>query len=156
AYIEVGPSSPFVGDRLRDSGLRRDYGVSISSIQRGDDYMPLPSADARIFPGDVLGVIGTDDQLKALNEALEGWRKNCVAPTAQPKVELSSITLTDNSPIIGMPLSQTDIQKDYYSMLVKIQRGEEKFIQPTPDVVLRAGDTIWVVGDPSQIDRMKA
>ncbi|MDE6297889.1 MAG: cation:proton antiporter, partial [Muribaculaceae bacterium] len=156
AYIEVGPSSPFVGDRLRDSGLRRDYGVSISSIQRGDDYMPLPSADARIFPGDVLGVIGTDDQLKALNEALEGWRKNCVTPTYQPKVELSSITLTDSSPIIGMPLSQTDIQKDYYSMLVKIQRGEDKFIQPTPDVVLNAGDTIWVVGDPTQFDRMKA
>ncbi|MDE6682708.1 MAG: cation:proton antiporter, partial [Muribaculaceae bacterium] len=112
AYIEVGSSSPFVGDRLKDSGLRRDYGVSVSSIQRGDDYMPLPSADARIFPGDILGVIGTDDQLKALNEDIECWRKSAVAPSIQPKVELSSIKLTDKSPIIGMPLGQTDIQKD--------------------------------------------
>lgn len=156
AYIEVGPSSPFVGDRLRDSGLRRDYGVSISSIQRGDDYMPLPSAEARIFPGDILGVIGTDDQLKALNEDIECWRKSAVAPTIQPKVELSSIKLSSTSPIIGMPLGQTDIQKDYYSMIVKIQRGEDNFIQPRPDVALQAGDTIWVVGDPGQFERMKA
>ncbi|MDE6409063.1 MAG: cation:proton antiporter [Muribaculaceae bacterium] len=156
AYIEVGSSSPFVGDRLKDSGLRRDYGVSVSSIQRGDDYMPLPSADARIFPGDILGVIGTDDQLKALNEDIECWRKSAVAPSIQPKVELSSIKLTDKSPIIGMPLGQTDIQKDYYSMIVKIQRGEDNFIQPTPDVELQSGDTIWVVGDPSQFERMKS
>jgi len=60
AFIEVDLSSPFVGDRLKDSGLRRDYGVSVTSIQRGDDYMPLPSKDARIFPGDVLGVLGND------------------------------------------------------------------------------------------------
>ena len=155
AYIEVGSSSPFVGDRLKDSGLRRDYGVSVSSIQRGDDYMPLPSAEARIFPGDILGVIGTDDQLKALNEDIECWRKSAVAPAVQPKVELSSIKLSDNSPIVGIPLGQTDIQKDFYSMIVKIQHGEDDFIQPTPDVVLHAGDIIWVVGDPSQFNRMK-
>ena len=155
AYIEVGSSSPFVGDRLKDSGLRRDYGVSVSSIQRGDDYMPLPSAEARIFPGDILGVIGTDDQLKALNEDIECWRKSAVAPAVQPKVELSSIKLSDTSPIVGIPLGQTDIQKDFYSMIVKIQHGEDDFIQPTPDVVLHAGDIIWVVGDPSQFNRMK-
>ncbi len=156
AYIEVGSSSPFVGDRLKDSGLRRDYGVSVSSIQRGDDYMPLPSANARIFPGDILGVIGTDDQLKALNEDIECWRKSAGTPAVQPKVELSSLTLTETSPIIGMPLGQTNIQKDYYSMIVKVQRGDNLFVQPTPDTILQAGDTIWVVGDPGQFSRMKA
>lgn len=156
AYIEVDPSSPFVGDRLRDSGLRRDYGVSVSSIQRGEDYMPLPSADARIFPGDILGVIGTDDQLKQLNEDIDASRRMAVAPTQQPKMELSSITLTGKSPIIGIPLGETDIQKDYYSMIVKVQRGEDNYIQPSPDVVLEAGDTIWVVGDPAQFKRMKS
>lgn len=155
AYIEVDPSSPFVGDRLKDSGLRRDYGVSISSIQRGDDYMPLPSADARIFPGDILGVIGTDDQLKQLNEDIDSYKKAAAAPTLQPKVELSSLTLTDRSPIVGIPLGETDIQKDFYSMIVKIHRGEDTFISPSPTVVLRPGDTIWVVGDPDQFKRMK-
>jgi len=156
AYIEVDPTSPFVGDRLRDSGLRRDYGVSVSSIQRGDDYMPLPSADARIFPGDVLGVIGSDDQLKLLNEDIEAAKAAVAAiPVHQHKVELKSILLSENSPIINIPLGHTDIQKDYYSMIVKIQRGESEFLQPMPDTVLRAGDTIWIVGDPEFIPKMK-
>ena len=75
AFIEIDNNCPFVGDKLKDSGLRSDYGVSVSSISRGDDYMPLPSPDARIFPGDVLGVIGNDEQLRKLNEDLDAATK---------------------------------------------------------------------------------
>ena len=156
AYIEVGQSTPFVGDKIKDTGLRRDYGVSISSIQRGDDYMPLPSPMARIFPGDILGVIGSDDQLKHLNEDIEEARVAYAArPHMQHKAELKSLKLTEKSPIIGLPLGETNIQKDYYSMIVKIQRGEDEFIQPAPQTVLCAGDIIWVVGDPDFFDKMK-
>ncbi len=156
AYIQIGQCAPFVGDKIKDSRLRDDYGVSISSIQRGDDYMPLPSPMARIFPGDILGVIGSDDQLKKLNEDIEAFEQACcsVAPT-QHKAELKSIRLTDSSPIVGMPLGKTNIQKDYYSMIVKVQRGEDEFIQPGADMVLRPGDAIWVVGDPDYFDKMR-
>lgn len=156
AYIQVGQCSPFVGDKIKDSRLRDDYGVSISSIQRGDDYMPLPSPMARIFPGDILGVIGSDDQLKKLNEDIEASEHACSAvKVTQHKVELKSIRLTEHSPIVGMPLGQTNIQKDYYSMIVKVQRDEDEFIQPEADMVLQAGDAIWVVGDPSYFDKMR-
>ncbi len=156
AYIQIGQCAPFVGDKIRDSRLRDDYGVSVSSIQRGDDYMPLPSPMARIFPGDILGVIGSDDQLKKLNEDIESYEHACNAMSVtQHKVELKSIRLTGHSPIVGMPLGQTDIQKDYYSMIVKVQRGEDEFLQPGPDMVLRPGDAIWVVGDPAYFDEMK-
>ena len=156
AYIEIEGSAPFVGDRIKDARLREDYGVSVSSIQRGDDYMPLPSPMARIFPGDVLGVIGSDDQLKRLNEDLEQSARACsaVAPV-QHKVELASIKLTDSSPIVWRQLSQTNIQKDFYSMIVKVQCGDTCFESPSPNMELRPGDIIWVVGDPAYFDKMK-
>lgn len=67
---------------------------------------------ARIFPGDILGVIGSDDQLKKLNEDIEAFEQACcsVAPT-QHKAELKSIRLTDSSPIVGMPLGKTNIER---------------------------------------------
>lgn len=155
AYIEVGPYTPFVGDKLKDSGLRRDYGVSVSSIQRGDMLLPLPSVEARIFPGDVLGVIGTDDQIKHLNDdmqkAEEAMRSLAVT---QPECKLQSIRLTEKSPIIGKPLAQTNIREDYYSMIVKVRRGDE-YVSPAPNTVLQAGDVVWVVGDPTQFEQMR-
>lgn len=155
AFIEIDNNCPFVGDKLKDSGLRSDYGVSVSSISRGDDYMPLPSPDARIFPGDVLGVIGNDEQLRKLNEDLDAATKaGIMLNIKQNPVDLSSIRLETDSPIVGVPLKNTDILHDYYSMIVKIKRGDD-FIQPLPDVTLQPGDVVWVVGDPEYADRMK-
>ena len=156
AYIDVTYASPFVGEKIKDSKLRSEYGVSISSIQRGDDYMPLPSPMARIFPGDVLGVIGSDEDLKRLNHDMEEAEKlsGKINPL-QHKVDLRSVLLSDKSPIINIPLGKTNIQKDFYSMIVKVQRGEDEYLHPTPDIVLQSGDVIWVVGDPEYIEKMR-
>lgn len=155
AFIEVGPSTGFVGDRLKDSGLRRDYGVSISSIQRGHELIPLPSGNARIFPGDIIGVIGTDEQIKKLNDDIE-LEKNAFTAreVTRPEVDLKSIRLTSRSPIVGVALKDTDIRGQYYSMLVKVLRGDD-FIQPVPSLVLKPDDVVWVVGDPKQFAAIK-
>lgn len=156
AYIEVGPYCSFVGDRIEDSGLRSEYGVSISSIHRGERLMPLPPKESRIFPGDILGVIGTDDQIKRLNDDIE--REAAAArklKTYQPTVELQSVRLTKDSPIVGMPLANTDLRHDYYSMIVKIQTPDGEFIQPEGSTVLQPGDVVWLVGDVSEFEKIK-
>ncbi|MCH5241606.1 MAG: cation:proton antiporter [Muribaculaceae bacterium] len=156
AYIEVGAYCPFVGDKLKDSGLRNEYGVSIASIQRGERTMPLPSVDARIFPGDILGVIGNDEQIKRLNDDIERDEKAYRSVEVfNSKVELRSLTLSDKSPVINVPLGETDIRKDFYCMIVKVQRGEDVFEQPGADTILRDGDIVWVVGDPEKMEEMK-
>ncbi len=156
AWVEAGPGCGFVGDRLKDSGLRSRYGVSVSAIRRGDKTMPLPGGDTRIFPGDIIGVIGTDDQIKHLNDDLEAAAQRFEArQEPRREVELKSIQLTPGSPVIGRPLSQTDIRGDYYAMIVKIQKCDGSFVQPTPDLVLQPGDLLWVVGDPKEFIKMK-
>ena len=156
AYIEVGRGATFIGERLSNSGLRDRFGVSISSIQRGQVMMPLPSGNTRIFPGDILGVIGTDDQIKQLNDVLEAETRSYEAKvTPTPEVSLRSILLSVNSPIIEKPLAETDLRGDYYCILVKVQRADGEFVPVDPETVLHAGDRIWVVGDESQFARMK-
>lgn len=155
AYIQVGPGSLFVGDRLKDSGLRHDYGVSISSIQRGQLSIPLPGGDTRIFPGDILGVIGTDDQIKSLNDDIEKAEKVTEQfASSGSKVELKSILLTKDSPIVNKPLATTRIREDFDSMLVKVSRDNEYF-SPEPATVLQPGDLVWVVGDAEKMQGMK-
>lgn len=156
AFIEIDQDTPFVGDRLIDSGLRRDYGVSVSSIQRGENYMPLPSKDARVFPGDVLGVIGSDEQLRRLNQDIEQAHLASMKTELprQEHVELSSIKLKETSPVVNRYLRDTDIRHDFYSMIVKVQR-EDEFFDPDPALILKPEDVIWVVGDPNFFPQLK-
>ncbi len=156
AYIRVGAGVPFVGDRLRDSHLRSQYGVSVSSIQRGQQLLPLPEGDTRIFPGDILGVIGTDEQIKALNDNIDQMTKAAENEYQAPvKVELNTIKLSEDSPIVGKPLSSLNIRDLYYTMVVKVLKLDGSYVSPDPETILEPGDTIWVVGDPKEFVKMK-
>lgn len=156
AYLRIGPSAPFVGDRLIDSHLRRDYGVSVYSITRGDLFLPLPDKETRIFPGDVIGVIGTDDQIKRLNDAIEESERTAHLNTApRPRTELCSIRLTADSPLAGKPIAETNLRQDYHSMIVKIRRGHNDYMNPRPDTCLEPGDTVWIAGDPALIQQLQ-
>ena len=154
AYLDIKPQCRFAGDRLKDSGLRSEFGVSVSSIRRGDEFIPLPTGDTRLFPGDTLGVIGTDSQIKRLNDEFDRASSQNKESLKHPDIELKSILLTPNSPIINRPLYETDLRNDYFCMVLLVQRGDMEF-NPTPDTVLEAGDLLWIVGDPSQFDKMK-
>ncbi len=155
AYIDIKPSCRFAGDKLKDSGLRSEYGVSVSSIRRGDDFIPLPTGDTRIFPGDTLGIIGTDSQIKRLNDEIDNISSQKKDTLRHPDIELKSILLTQDSPIIDRPLFETDLRNDYFCMVISVQRGDSEFINPNPSTVLQAGDLLWIVGDPAQFDKMK-
>ncbi|MDE5813171.1 MAG: TrkA C-terminal domain-containing protein, partial [Muribaculaceae bacterium] len=155
AYVDIKPNCRFAGDRLKDSGLRSEFGVSVSSIRRGDEFIPLPSGDTRIFPGDTLGVIGSDSQIKRLNDEIDRTCQLKKDSLRRPDIELKSILLTPKSPIIERPLRETDLRNDYFCMVLSVQRGDGEFITPGPDTVLEAGDLLWIVGDPAQFDKMK-
>ena len=157
AYINVGQGSPFAGDRIVDSGLRRDYGVSISSIQRGLTVMPLPDKDARIFPGDILGVIGTDEEIQQLNKDIEAYEHaNALHPVNNSQMDIYNVRLSPGSPLIGKTLSNSRLRKDYFSMLLKVTRDDDTLDVPlSPDLLFQAGDRLWLVGDPSSIHKIK-
>ncbi len=153
AYIGVDAGTPFVGDRICDSGLRRDYGVSVSSIQRGMHTITLPDKDARIFPGDVLGIIGTDDQIQHLNSEIEAYRKAYEAqPVQECETKLRSVRLTDQSSLAGKSLRNARIREDHYSMLVRVVDEQGNDIQISPELVFRPGMTLWLVGDKKEVN----
>ncbi len=145
AYMTVGYDCPFVGEQLKNSGLRSRYGVSVSSIQRGNNTIMVPGADARIFPGDILGIIGSDEEIQTLLPVVEASDDNDNA-TPNDDIRLTSIRLTDTSSIIGETLVSSGLRDKYESLLVAVQIGDD-YIQPTPGRKFQPGDVLWLVGD---------
>lgn len=149
AYMTVGYKCPFVGERLRNSGLRSSFGVSVSSIQRGGQMIMVPGADERIFPGDVLGVIGTDDEIQKLLPVVESENDD-VDETSKMNVKLTGIHLKATSPLIGKTIVSSDFRNTWEALLVAVQR-DETYLQPDVSIIFAEGDTVWVVGDTKRI-----
>lgn len=153
AYITVGYKCPFVGMRLRDSNLRTDYGVSISSITRGPKVISVPSGQERIFPGDILGVIGTDDQIARLLPVIESDSAEDSETAAAVDHVFTSVTLTPNSPLLGKTIVGANVGVQYSSLVVAVERDGD-FIANLGDMTFRPADTIYLVGRPADIRAM--
>ena len=153
AYMTVGYDCPFVGDRLRNLDLRTRYGINLVNIQRGGKSHPVPSGDMRIFPGDVLGVIGTEEQIQRMLPLVEAQNEH--AESAIPEVKFTHFAISAKSPIVGQRLENTRLREDYGALLVAVQRGEDDYISPTPDLLFKAGDILWIVGNPKQLAQLK-
>ena len=153
AYMTVGYGYPYVGEKLQDSGIRQRCGVNISTIQRGGNLIPVPAGDTRIFPGDVLGVIGTDEQIQNLLEIVE---RDVEEPTEDTSTDykLTSVQLSESSPLIGKTVAQSRLSTDYSTLLVSINRNEE-FITPAATTVFEPHDILWVVSTPKIIATLR-
>ena len=153
AYMRVGQDCPFIGDRLRNLDLRARYGVNLVNIQRGSKYYPVPSGEMRIFPGDVLGVIGTEEQIQRMLPLVEA--ENETTETPDTDVRFVHFALKENSPIVGEKLENARLREDYGALLVAVQRGETDYISPTPDMTFKPGDILWIVGKPMNLASLK-
>ena len=153
AYIRVGYSSPFVGKKLIDSDMRRRYGVNVASIQRGGEIIAVPNGNERLFPGDVIGVIGTDELIEELLPVVE--MEELSHENQVSDMKLTSIHLSETSPLIGQTSASAQIRDRYKALLVAIQHSDGSYDHPTGSTVFYAGDVLWMVGDPKILKHLK-
>ena len=154
AFMTVGSGCPFVGERLMDSNIRRNYGVNVVGIQRASRYIPIPNGRTRIYPGDVLSVIGTDEQISDMLPKVEATLPEDTSAIDPSQVKLASILLDDSSPLIGKTPQSTSLRDSYNALVVAVDRGEEH-IDSRPDLVFEKGDIVWLVGVTSEINKLK-
>ena len=154
AYMTVGYDCPFVGEKLKNSNLRKVYGVNIASITRGANCYPVPNGEMRIFPGDHMAVIGTDEQIQTLLPIVEQSSEVTVVPFDKHNMEFVHFELSETSPILGKTVAEAGLRDEYASLLVAIQRGDE-YIKPTGDEKFEAHDVIWIVGNAKRLMTLK-
>ena len=154
AYMTVGHDCPFVGEKLRNLDLRSRYGVNLVNIQRAGKLHPVPTGDMRIFPGDVLGVIATEDQIQRMLPLVEAQNEPADVPPYND-IKFVHFAISEHSPIVGKALEKANLRENHGALLVAVQRNEGDYISPTPDLVFRAGDILWIVGDPKLLAPLK-
>lgn len=157
AYMTVGYGCPFVGERLLHSNIRQHYGVNLVGIQRGGEGIALPSGETRIFPHDVIAVVGTDEQIQRLLPIVEAAGDHTDDGGADPaNFKLTAITLGEQSPLLGKSAVTSNLRRDYKALILALQRGDGEFVDIDGNERFAPGDVVWVVGDPHMISVLNA
>lgn len=144
ARMAVSGSSRLVGEKLMTTDLHRRYGVNVVTIQRGAKFIAAPAGNDRLFPGDVVGVIGTDEQLQAVLPVIESPEEETGESINPADYRLRDFTLSEISPLIGLTPAQARLRDRHSTMVVAIKRGEE-WLENPGGAVFEAGDQLWAV-----------
>jgi CPA2 family monovalent cation:H+ antiporter-2 len=143
--FEIASESSLAGKTLRELQLRENLGINIAFIKRGELTIQIPNKLERLFPGDEICVIGTDDQVEQFSQHLKANEiKETVATTNN--LVLKQIEL-NNPEFIGISVGQSKLRERTNGLLVGIERNGQRILNPESNIVLQKDDILWIVGN---------
>lgn len=149
--IELPTGSYYEGKTLVEARIREEFGVNIAMIERGDITLVIPDRDERLFPKDILSVIGTDEQLKRFKEHLEVTRREPQYTVTKREVSLQSFIVDEESALLNKSIRASGIRERSKGLIVGIERNKERILNPESTVLFHLNDKVWVVGNEKRI-----
>jgi CPA2 family monovalent cation:H+ antiporter-2 len=151
----IPSESLWAGLTLRELNFGHKYGVHVASVLRGLRRINIPGANVRLFPGDVIQVIGTDEQLAEF-----GRQTDRVAAGAEDEdferreMQLSQIVITAESPFLGRTIRESGLRDKYRCLVVGVEQSDGNLHAPQVSVPFEEGDIVWVVGEKDDVKRL--
>lgn len=150
--IDVPTDTAWAGKSLRELGLSNLYGVHVSSILRGHRRINIPGGDDKVFPGDRLQVIGSDEQLTAFSKAVSGNVTEADPDVEKREMHLRQIVIDKNGRFSGRTLGESGIRDKYNCMVVGIEEGKENLSAVNASYRFRPDDIVWIVGEAPDLE----
>ena len=149
----VPADSLWGGKTLKELDLGKKYGVHVASIIRGKHRLNIPGGENRIYPGDTLQVIGTDDQLSVFTtqaEKVSDYHSD--DDFEKREMYLKQFVIVAGSPFCERTIRECGVRNKYHCLVVGIELTTgDSLHKPDVNLPLNEGDILWVVGEKDNL-----
>lgn len=150
AEFDIAKESNLAGKTLEELSIREQFGINIASIRRGDVLINIPIRTERLFPGDEISVIGTDDQVKEFKIYLDKNEIDVPEEVEQTDIILQKLELR-NRVCIGKSIRESGIREKTHGIIVGIERNGKRILNPESHLILEDSDILWIAGEKKKI-----
>ena len=152
--FEIRQECPLAGKQLQELALREQYGVNIALIERGNLSIIVPDRYERMYPGDKISVIGTDEQLGKIKDLFESPQVDLVeAETKDKEISLHNLTITRGSRLFRKTIRKSGLREQAKALVVGLERNGERILNPDSAITLLDNDIIWIVCNKIKLDK---
>lgn len=150
AEFEIAKESNLAGKTLVELSIREQFGINIASIRRGEVLINIPSSSERLFPGDEISVIGSDEQVKEFQIYLIKNEIERPEIVEQTDIILQKLKLK-NRVCIGKSIRESEIREKTHGIIVGIERNGKRILNPESHLILEESDILWIAGEKRKI-----
>lgn len=152
--FEIRPEFPLAGKQLQELALREQFGVNIALIERGNLSIIVPDRYERMYPGDKISVIGTDEQLGKVKDLFEaGDLDSGEEHSRDREISLQNLTITRDSRLFKKTIRKSGLRGQAKALVVGLERNGERILNPSSSMTLEDNDIIWIVCNKNQLER---
>ena len=153
--VMVSNSSPLARKTLLESGLGKDYDLTVLAIERDGASLSPIGRDTVVQAGDLLTVECKVDSLisarQALGLTIEAERKLDLESLEPGNVGLIEATLAPRSSLVGRTLRDVRFRDRYGFTALAIWRHGEAITEKLRDVPLQFGDALLLQGPTHRV-----
>jgi CPA2 family monovalent cation:H+ antiporter-2 len=142
--FDIAPTSNIAGKTLEELRIREELGINIAFIKRGEIMINIPNKNERLFPGDEICIIGTDNQVKEFKSYLH-QNEIEVPEIYETDIILKQLELKDEE-FIGATIRDSQLREKTNALIVGIERSGRRILNPESNMILEKNDILWVVG----------
>jgi CPA2 family monovalent cation:H+ antiporter-2 len=143
--FEIAPTSNIAGKTLEELSIREQLGINIAFVKRGEITINIPSRNERLFPGDEICVIGTDTQVAAFKKYLDQHEIDVSPLATESDIVLQQLELI-NEAFIGKSIRDSELREKTRGLIVGLERGGKRILNPESKLILEKNDILWIVG----------
>lgn len=143
--FEIAPTSNIAGKTLEKLSIREQLGINIAFIKRGEITINIPRRNERLFPGDEICVIGTDLQVAAFKKYLDQHEIDIPPTVTESDIVLQQLELI-NEAFIGKSIRDSELREKTRGLIVGLERGGKRILNPESKLILEKNDILWIVG----------
>ena len=150
--FDIPADSLWAGYTLRELNLGNKYGVHVASIIRGLHRINIPGANVRLFPGDTIQVIGTDEQLSEFSRQVERVSNAAEENEIEKReMHLKQFVVDAQSPFLNTTIKDSGIRNGFRCLVVGVEKDNGNLMSPEAHMLLGEGDVVWVVGEKEDV-----
>ena len=160
ADLTLNEGSPLAGQSLREAAIGRDYGLTVVSVQRGEQSMRAPGANFVLRGGDQLVVEGSSERLLAAKSSLGVHIKperqlleSLQGGEARGAVRLVEVVVMPRSPLLGRTLREARFRERYGLSVLALHRRAQP-AESLSKARVQVGDVLLVQGPQTRLDAL--
>ena len=160
AELRITPGSALAGSTLEQSGLGRNYDLTVMAIIREGQRQLDPSADTILQAGDKMLAQGSSEAILKIKDIagidIQADAKFSDVDLQSDGLGLAEVVLLPGSPFIGGTPKGLQMRERYQIQVLAINRRSGVIRSKIADTRLQLGDVLLVQGNQKQIAVLQA
>ncbi len=145
--FEIFPGADYIGIPLQKLSWRKLYGVNILYVKRGNRIIFITRSSSSLYPCDVIGVVGTDEQLQQFAAMLVMPMEKTSVDKTSEEIVINKILVSSLNDLEGKSVKESCINDRTGGSVIGIERGEERILNPVSTTIFQKGDIVWLAGE---------